>query len=93
MLKNQRESWHGADRDWGLGHTNVNHYGSYDGFFQCYSECMRGMVDSIGKITEALEALGQLDDTVIIQKNRYDCKAIVAAFLRFVSYPRYPLIT
>lgn len=65
-LKNQRESWHGADRDWGLGHTSVNHYGDYDGFFQRYSECMLAVDESVGKITETLEALGQLDNTVII---------------------------
>ncbi len=65
-LKDQRTSWHGADRDWGLGHTSVNHYGDYNGFFQRYSECMLGVDESVGKIRDTLERLGRLDDTVII---------------------------
>ncbi len=65
-LKKQRESWHGADRDWGLGHTSINHYGDYDGFFQRYSECMLGVDESVGKIRDTLERLGRLDDTMII---------------------------
>ena len=65
-LKDQRESWHGADRDWGLGHTSVNHYGDFDGFFQRYSECMLAVDESVGKIHETLERLGRLENTVII---------------------------
>ena len=65
-LKNQRESWHGADRDWGLGHTSVNNYGDFEGFFRRYSECMLAVDESVGNIYETLERLGKLEDTVLI---------------------------
>jgi len=60
-LKRQRTSWHGADRDY-----SIQHYGSFDRFFQLYSECMLAVDESIGKITKTLAELDQLDETVII---------------------------
>ena len=61
-LKDQRESWHGADRDYDI----YGDYGDYDTFFRRYSECMLGVDESIGEITATLERLGQLENTVII---------------------------
>ncbi|MBK1876881.1 sulfatase family protein [Pelagicoccus mobilis] len=60
-LKKQRVSWHGAERDYG-----ILDYGSFDRFFQLYSECMLGVDESVGRIADTLERLGELDNTVII---------------------------
>ncbi len=60
-VKRQRKSWHGAERDY-----SIQDYGSYQSFFQKYSECMLAVDESVGKITEYLEASGQLEETVII---------------------------
>jgi len=60
-LKRQRRSWHGAERDYG-----IQDYGSFDRFFQLYSECMLGVDESVGRIVAALEAQGQLEETIII---------------------------
>lgn len=62
-LKRQRQSWHGADRDFSRPGSQ---YADYQEFFQRYSECMLAVDDSIGKITATLKELGQLEDTVII---------------------------
>ena len=62
-LKKQRQSWHGADRDFSFGHASLV---DYQAFFRLYSECMLAVDDSVGRITETLRRLGQLDDTVII---------------------------
>ncbi|MEM8896739.1 MAG: sulfatase [Bacteroidota bacterium] len=60
-VKRQRKSWHGAERDY-----NILDYGSYQSFFQKYSECMLAVDESVGKITDYLETTGQLEETVII---------------------------
>ncbi|MEM9324110.1 MAG: sulfatase/phosphatase domain-containing protein, partial [Bacteroidota bacterium] len=60
-LKAQKRSWHGAERDF-----SIEDYGSFDHFFELYSECMLGVDESVGAIVEALENLGQLDETIII---------------------------
>ena len=60
-VKRQRNSWHGAGRDM----RNLR-YDSFDHFFQLYSECMLGVDESVGQITQALEAHDALDNTVII---------------------------
>lgn len=60
-LKKQRKSWHGAERDY-----SIQQYGSFNRFFQLYSECMLGVDESVGKITRTLEEMGQLEETVII---------------------------
>lgn len=62
-LKRQRRSWHGAERDYSLGRSP---YGDYQSFFRRYSECMLAVDESVGRITDTLKRLGQLDDTVII---------------------------
>ncbi|MFY0654566.1 MAG: sulfatase [Cyclobacteriaceae bacterium] len=60
-MRAQRKSWHGAERDYG-----IQKYGSFDRFFQLYSECMLGVDESVGRISDTLEKLGQLENTVII---------------------------
>ena len=60
-LRRQRKSWHGAERDF-----SIQEYGSYDRFFQLYSECMLGVDESVGRITKTLEELGQLENTILI---------------------------
>ncbi|MEM9721914.1 MAG: sulfatase [Bacteroidota bacterium] len=60
-LQRQRRSWHGSERDFG-----IQNYGTYDRFFQRYGECMLGVDESIGRITEALEELGILDETLVV---------------------------
>ena len=58
----QRQSWHGAERDYDI----YGDYGDYDTFFRRYSECMLGVDDSVGNIVQTLERLGRLENTVII---------------------------
>ncbi len=60
-LKRQRKSWHGAERDY-----TIQEYGSFDRFFQLYSEAMLAVDESIGKITEVLKNHGELENTIII---------------------------
>ncbi|MFH5885333.1 sulfatase [Halalkalibaculum sp. DA3122] len=60
-VKRQRNSWHGAERDFAAAG-----YGSYNRFFQLYSEAMLSVDESVGKITETLRDLGHLEETVII---------------------------
>ncbi len=60
-LRRQRRSWHGAERDY-----SIQDYGSFDRFFQLYSECMLGVDESVGRIVDTLKELDQLDDTVIL---------------------------
>lgn len=60
-VKRQRKSWHGAEREY-----SIQNYGSYTSFFQKYSECMLGVDESIGKLTEYLQHTGQLAKTAII---------------------------
>lgn len=60
-LKRQRNSWHGAERDF-----HKTGYGSFDHFFQLYSEAMLAVDESVGKITQTLKDLGELENTIII---------------------------
>lgn len=60
-LKRQRTSWHGAERDF-----TIQDYGSFDRFFQRYSECMLAVDESVGRIVETLQKAGQLDETLIV---------------------------
>ncbi|MEM7660163.1 MAG: sulfatase [Bacteroidota bacterium] len=57
----QRRSWHGAERDF-----SIQEYGDFDRFFQLYSECMLGVDESVGRIAQTLEDLGQLEETIIV---------------------------
>ena len=61
-VKRQRKSWHGAERNF----SKENYEGSYDRYFQKYSECMLGVDESVGIIRKELKKLGQLENTVII---------------------------
>jgi len=60
-VRRQRKSWHGAERDYG-----IQDYGSFDRFFQLYSEAMLSVDESVGRITEALKQQGKLENTIII---------------------------
>ncbi len=60
-LQRQRKSWHGAERDY-----SIQQYGSFDRFFQLYSEAMLAVDESVGEITGALKNLNELENTVII---------------------------
>jgi len=60
-LRRQRKSWHGAERDFG-----IQDYGDYQHFFHLYSEAMLAVDESVGLLTQTLQELGQLDETVII---------------------------
>jgi len=60
-LKRQRNSWHGAERDF-----QAVGYGSFDNFFQLYSEAMLSVDESVGRVAQTLNDLGELDNTVII---------------------------
>jgi N-acetylglucosamine-6-sulfatase len=60
-VKQQRNSWHGAERDF-----QASGYGSFDHFFERYSETMLSIDESVGRITQTLKDLGKLENTVII---------------------------
>ncbi|MEM9834021.1 MAG: sulfatase [Bacteroidota bacterium] len=60
-LKRQRNSWHGAERDF-----QASGYGSFDNFFQLYSEAMLSVDESVGRVTQTLKDLGELENTVVI---------------------------
>jgi len=60
-LKKQRNSWHGAERDF-----YRTGYGNFDNFFRLYSEAMLSVDESVGRITETLDELGELENTIII---------------------------
>ena len=58
-VKRQRHSWHGVDY--------MYHDGTYfDKFILDYNRTMLAVDDSIGKLMDTLEELGQLDDTLIL---------------------------
>lgn len=63
-LREQRKSWHGAERDY----VNIDRVEGDDleRLIQLYAECMLGVDDSLGKLVQTLEDLGELDNTVII---------------------------
>jgi N-acetylglucosamine-6-sulfatase len=60
-LRRYRHSLHGADRDY-----SVSNYGSFNRFFQLYSECMLGVDESVGKVVKTLEDMQQLEKTIIL---------------------------
>jgi N-acetylglucosamine-6-sulfatase len=60
-LKKQRNSWHGAERDF-----YDMPYGNFDNFYRLYSEAMLAVDESIGRVAETLNDLGELENTVII---------------------------
>ena len=60
-LRRQRESWHGAERDYG-----IQNYGDFDNFFKLYSEAMLSVDESVGRVSQALKDAGQLEETVIV---------------------------
>jgi len=60
-VKRQRHSWHGAYRDY-----SIQNYKDFDNFFRLYSEAMLAVDESVGKVVQTLQSLGELDNTVII---------------------------
>ncbi len=60
-LKRQRNSWHGAERDF-----YKTGYGSFDNFYQLYSEAMLAVDESVGEITKTLTDLGEIENTIIV---------------------------
>ncbi|MFC1544944.1 sulfatase, partial [Gemmatimonadota bacterium] len=58
-VRKQRISWHGID-----GMYNKRY--DFDQFYKDYCECMLGVDDSIGGLTDILEKEGLLEDTLII---------------------------
>lgn len=60
-LIRQRNSWHGADRDY-----SVNNYGDFDRFFQLYSESLLAVDESIGKLIDQLKTRKDFENTVIV---------------------------
>lgn len=60
-LKRQRNSWHGAERDF-----YKTGYGNFDNFYQKYSEAMLAVDESVGEITKTLTDLGEIENTIII---------------------------
>ncbi|MFC2076649.1 sulfatase-like hydrolase/transferase [candidate division KSB1 bacterium] len=58
-LKGQRNTWHGVD---GMYNNRID----FDTFGRLYGECLMGLDDSVGVLTETLEKNGLLDDTLII---------------------------
>jgi N-acetylglucosamine-6-sulfatase len=53
----QRRSWHGSERE---------NLGGFDDFFRRYSECMLAVDESVGRVVQTLEDLGELENTLII---------------------------
>ncbi|MEN1784284.1 MAG: sulfatase [Bacteroidota bacterium] len=60
-VRKQRRSWHGTERDF-----KASGYIDFDNFFRRYSEAMLSVDESVGKLTEELVRLCQLENTVII---------------------------
>ena len=59
-VKRQRSSMHGVDGLWDEHHVNLDEFNSR------YAECLLGLDDSVGAITDYLEKEGLLEDTLII---------------------------
>jgi N-acetylglucosamine-6-sulfatase len=58
-VRAQRDSWHGVD---GMYAGRVD----FDRFVVQYAETLRAVDDSVGRIIEALERAGQVDNTVLV---------------------------
>jgi N-acetylglucosamine-6-sulfatase len=58
-VRAQRNSWHGVD---GMYAGQVD----FDAFVIQYAETLRAVDDSVGRIVEALDQSGQLDNTVLV---------------------------
>lgn len=63
-VKDQRVSWHGAERNYKTGDKVEGD--DLARLTQLYAETMLGVDDSVGKIVKTLKDMGQLDNTVII---------------------------
>lgn len=57
----QRNSWHGADRDY-----SVNNYQDFDRFFQLYTESLLAVDESVGKIINEIRARTDFENTVVV---------------------------
>jgi len=60
--RRQVKSWHGSQRAF----SDQHYEGSYQRFFQLYSECMLAVDESVGAITSLLEERGELENTAIV---------------------------
>jgi arylsulfatase A-like enzyme len=58
-VKNQRESWHGVDY---MYHGSMN----FEQFYKRYTETLLAVDESVGRVMQALEDKGILDETLII---------------------------
>ena len=58
-VKDQRNSWHGVDFPY---HSNID----IKEFYRDYCETLLGVDDSLGRVMDALQAKGWLDNTLII---------------------------
>ena len=63
-LKKQRKSWHGAERNYTDGDKVEGD--DLARMTQLYAECMLGVDESLGRLVNTLEDLGELEKTVII---------------------------
>jgi N-acetylglucosamine-6-sulfatase len=58
-VRNQRNSWHGVDFPY---HSDLN----IAAYYKLYAETLRGVDDSVGRLTNWLKETGKLDDTLVI---------------------------
>jgi len=58
-VRRQRYGWHGVDGP-------ISTIGDFDAFVRSYSEYMLAVDDSVGRLTETLERLGLLEETLIL---------------------------
>ncbi|OUW31289.1 MAG: acetylglucosamine-6-sulfatase [Flavobacteriaceae bacterium TMED171] len=63
-LKQQRKSWHGAERNYAGGDKIEGD--DLARMTQLYAECMLGVDESLGRLVNTLEDLGKLENTAII---------------------------
>jgi N-acetylglucosamine-6-sulfatase len=58
-LRDQRNSWHGVDFPY---HSELD----IEGYYKRYSETLRGVDESIGRVMDQLKKMGIYDDTLVI---------------------------
>ena len=58
-VKEQRNSWHGVDY---MYHGQID----FDTFYRRYCETLLGLDESIGRVLDTLESLGQAESTLVI---------------------------
>ncbi len=58
-VKEQRNSWHGVDY---MYHGQID----FDTFYRRYCETLLGLDESIGRVLDALESLGQAESTLVM---------------------------